>query len=879
MPLIVPAQCSGEDHLPLLQSKGDLMHTIIDTIYYGCYKFEVELDTGSETGADQLTVWAAAQLPVDTLPLKQFGATRLFNALIEPERGRLHAGLAAEKRACQQSFETEIASLQHPYTAPGEKLPAKVKRKVRRLHAQMKMALQRLEEDFVRREIWPLERQCFDHEVLQAQSHFYGEAFSLRTFYFAEANDPYIHNFCRKFALDETYQQRVLAGETRWYQRDALFARNLFPQIGEDILLSNKWLYDHKAREFFRWVDTHLEEILALPDYQCLKQKDSAFQPSANDIDLLIQPAVAALNRIPGVTTQFSCQGVSGKVRYQGCELLAVSPHEEYAYVSFSELQGPAHTAISTLLSLFPGITATRIPGNVVLRSVLRSTGDNPRFRAELFELAECVLAVVDSNESLHPGENGPCEQEGATQADETGGGLVANGLPLSRLAWLCQPAQIEQTLRLLFSLNHWAKGREQLLYADRQGLYMVKAAVIQQAVTARLINAVAYIDGSAAFARDYSFNLAADMATAVFFETLAMIFEEDECFPEDVDDSASPFLSLFANITGRELTSHADIETLDVEQFKAFLLERLQALVAQAMSTRQPISSTDLAALCIEPIDLLDIHWSRNRPSPRWDELDESEAYQLDPERLSLIAFAYDSPTAHYIFHLPLRVAERFLPEQSVRALRERPEESREYGVFFGRTITETESQEHPVEAILRELGVDIAAVCPHQLIDKREHISQLASRYPFWEDDEDDEDQDDEDWEMPSSSSSTHTPTEERMPDTCPLCASAAALDGVLRVEHWRQNHPGLDLTVSAAAWVLGKSKIELKSRTFAIPPDYRGQCSEPGTNGTRFWKLKTLETAIRQKRTDPDANQEPVIDQHMRGCTSDELPGFPQ
>lgn len=859
------------------------MHTIIDTIYNGRYKFDVELDTGSETGANQLTIWAAEQLPVDTLPLKQFGTARLLNALIEPERGRLHAGLAAEKRACQQSFETEIASLQHPYAVPGEKqgqkLPAKVKRKVRKLHAQMKTALQRLEADFVRREIWPLERRWFDHEALQARSHFYGEAFSLRTFYFAEANDQYIHNFCRKFALDETYQQRVLAGETRWAQRDALFVRNLFTQIDKATPLSNKQRYDHKAREFFHWVDTHLEEILALPDYQALKLKDSAFQPSANDIDLLIQPAVAALNRIPGVTTQFSCQGVSGKVRYQGRELLAVSPHEEYAYVSFSELQGPAHNAIHALLSLFPGITAARIPGNVVLRSVLRSTGDNPRFRAELFELAERALAVVDGAENLDPGESGPCEQEETAPAEETEVDLVAGGLLLSRLAWLCQPAQIEQTLRLLFSLNHWAKGREQLLYADRQGLYMVKAAVIQQAVAARLINPVAYIDGSAAFTRNYSFDLAADMAIAVFFDTLAMIFEEDGCLPEDADDIASPFLSLFANITGRELTSHADIETLDVGQFKAFLLERLQALVAQAMSTRQPISSADLAALCIEPIDLLDIHWSRNRPSPRWDELDESEAYQLDPERLSLIAFAYNSPTAHYIFHLPLRVAERFLPEQSVRALRERPEESREYGVFFGRTITEIESQEHPVEAILHELGVDIAAVCPHQLIDKREHVSQLASRYPCWEDDEEDDDWDDDDWETLPPSPKKRRPAEERMPDTCPLCGSAVALDGVLRVEHWRQHHPGLDLTASAAAWVLGKSKIELKSPTFAIPPDYRGQCSEPGSKGTRFWKLKTLETASRRNLTDPDANQEPVIDQHMRDCTPEELPDVPR
>ena len=113
----------------------------------------------------------------------------------------------------------------------------------------------------------------------------------------------------------------------------------------------------------------------------------------------------------------------------------------------------------------------------------------------------------------------------------------------------------------------------------------------------------------------------------------------------------------------------------------------------------------------------------------------------------MSLIAFEYDSSTAHYVFHLPFRVAERFLPEQLVRELRTRPGDSREYGVYFGRPITEAESQEHPVEEILHELGVEIAAVCPHELKDKREHVSQLASRISYWQDDWEDNGEDDDD------------------------------------------------------------------------------------------------------------------------------------
>ena len=557
------------------------MRIITDTMYFGNYKFDMELDTGSETGANQLTIWVAEKLNIDTVPLKQFGVVQLLNALIEPERTRLHDRLEEEKCAFQHSFELEIAGLQGPFTVAGEKqgqkYPGNVKRKMRNLREQKKAALQRLEVEFARRELWSLDRRWFDPVTLRAESHVFSEEYFLRDFYFEEANYPHIRNFCRKFALDEAYRQQVLAGETRWAKRNALFVRNLLAQIGEDALLSNERDFACRAREFFRWVDAHVEQIQTLPEYQRLEEEDCAFQPSAGELDPLIRQAVEALNRIPGVTTQFSCQGVSGKVRFEERELLVVSPHQEYAYVSFSELRWPAKDAISALLPLFPSITNARIPYNFALRSLLRSTGDNLRFRRELVELAESVLARLDGDGNIRPGENGSPELESATQAEESRGGSAPGGISPSRLEWLCQPEQIERTLHLLFSLNHWAKAREQLLYADRQGLYQVKAAVVQQAVAAELIRPIAYIDGSAAFAGDYSFDLAADMATEVFLDRLAMLFEEDEHLPAHADEIDSTVLGLFARIAGHELTSRADIETLDVEQVKAFLLDRLE--------------------------------------------------------------------------------------------------------------------------------------------------------------------------------------------------------------------------------------------------------------------------------------------------------------
>lgn len=778
-----------------------------DKMYYGNYRFVVEFDSGSETGPNQLTVWAAEKADIDAVPLKQFVAAQLLSALIEPERSRLHAALAEERRTCQQPFELEIASLQQPYGAAGEKqgqkMPEKVKRRSRKLREQMKSALQRLEVEFARRELWPLDRRWFDRGTLQAQSRVFGEEFSLRDFYFEEANDPHIRNFCRKFALDEAYRRQVLAGETRWARRNALFVRNLLSVVGEEALLSNGRDDDRQARDFFRWVDAHVEEVLALPEYQRLKEEDSAFEPSPGEPDPLIRPTVEALNRIPGVTTRFSCQGVSGKVRFGGRELLAVSPHEEYAYVSFSELGQPARDAIAALLPSFPGVTGACTPCNFALGPVLRSTGDNPRFREELVELAERVLAGANSWSVRHS-ESGSLAEGSATAAVGSEDGQTPGGIPPSRLAWLCQPERIERTLHLLFFLNHWAKARERLLYADRQGLYRVKAAVVQQAFAAGLLSPVSYIDGSAGFAREFSLDLAADIATEVFIDSLAMLIEGDEYLPANEEESDSVVLRLFARITGHQAASRADIEALDAEGTKALLQEHLAALVAQARSSRQPIPDSELAALCVEPVDLLDIHWNRNRPSPRWSELDECEAVQLDPEGLSLIAFEYASATAHFIFHLPFRMAERFLPQQCVHDLKNRPGDIGECGEFFGRTISEAESREHPLGEILRELGVDVAAVCPYRLTDKQAYVSQLARRYPSWDDGEeedDDEDWDGEDREVPSRLGGRRHKGEQS-PGACLLCGGAVEPDPAPRIEHWRQNHHDQDLTVSQVA-----------------------------------------------------------------------------
>src|SRR6266702_4159663 len=90
-----------------------------------------------------------------------------------------------------------------------------------------------------------------------------------------------------------------------------------------------------------------------------------------------------------------SSQGISGKVCFQGRELLVISPHMEYAYVTFNELQQRAHDRLIAYLPAFPGITAIKQATSHLPISELRSTGDNLRFREELIALAHRMLDEV----------------------------------------------------------------------------------------------------------------------------------------------------------------------------------------------------------------------------------------------------------------------------------------------------------------------------------------------------------------------------------------------------------------------------------------------------------------------------------------------------
>src|SRR6266568_5186256 len=91
----------------------------------------------------------------------------------------------------------------------------------------------------------------------------------------------------------------------------------------------------------------------------------------------------------------------------------------------------------------------------------------------------------------------------------------------------------------------------------------------------------------------------------------------------------------------------------------------------------------------------------------------------------------------AHYAFHLPFRTAEAVLPAQQIHKLKDAPSTSREFGEYYGRPITESESLQRPIREILWELGVDIGAICPRQLNNKQEYMLAQILRDAQWDED----------------------------------------------------------------------------------------------------------------------------------------------
>jgi hypothetical protein len=310
-----------------------------------------------------------------------------------------------------------------------------------------------------------------------------------------------------------------------------------------------------------------------------------------------------------------------------------------------------------------------------------------------------------------------------------------------TRLEWLCGPEQIEQTLHLLYYLNSWRRANQQLLYADRQGLHEVQALVLEQATRVGAVQVAIYVDGTARFPGELLLESAAENAARGVLIHIKGLRDPDIWPPfwPDGDRVYQQYIRpLYKRITGKDfkfVTEAAD--AVEIEQLREYMQGQLHKLIERAKATRQPVPLQRLADLCITPIDLLHIRDNRIYfldGYETWGDLDISDQRKLDPEGYSEIAFQYRSPTAEFVFHLPFRWAETFVPVECIRELQRTPGSSRERGVFQGKPIDDEESLRHPVKEILQDLGVDIARICPHNLQDKEAYLASPAIRDILW-------------------------------------------------------------------------------------------------------------------------------------------------
>ncbi|MCB9436442.1 MAG: hypothetical protein H6673_05530 [Anaerolineales bacterium] len=490
----------------------------------------------------------------------------------------------------------------------------------------------------------------------------------------------------------------------------------------------------------------------------------------------------------------------------------------------------------------------------------------------------------------------------------------MVGGLFLSQLDWLCHPSRIDNTLRLLWLVNLWAKARERLYYADRQGLYQVKQAILSHAYRLGAIQPTAYVDGTALAFQDLNPAFAPSVAAETLRDNLLEVFQvpnmaktkcplcgnrhlgtgpqrlkhwqtahadhsylklswagwmlgmdksqaklwlpsadyqdienntrywhvdrvsqvvvamdyEQQQLVHEVNADGQRALQLYQQITGQVAKSRSDVDNLPLEIAEMFFEARLEELQRQAIATRQPIPWQALEAMWLYPSDMMDT------TAFRWEDLDDSDLRKLDPEGLSLIGFRYASEQVQMTFLIPYRIAAGFLAADVPDVLRATPTEVREEGQFYGRAITDDERQQHPIEELLMDLGVDIDTVCPKGLVDRQ---AAHPSRFETMEEATDfyDDDDDDQEW-FPLD------PPEWSNPDwvkkTCPIC-SAEIPQPHLRFQHWLEEHSTYTvLTSGQAAWVLDQNAYSIKTQ---YPCDFLAHIN---SNITRLWLLSSLE-----------------------------------
>jgi len=185
------------------------MHVIINRIHFGNFRFLVELEAGDKTEQGQITLWVEEKIDVGTLPLSDFTLEQLLYAVREPLRGRLHTQLEAQRERLRQGFAEKSEVSQSSEKKRGKER-GRMKNTVDDLRRQQEKTLLQFEHNLRQDQLLALDRTAYNLEILQAESHIFGEMQFLNHFKDGEVDDEFLRQSCFQFAFDPKRRAQML---------------------------------------------------------------------------------------------------------------------------------------------------------------------------------------------------------------------------------------------------------------------------------------------------------------------------------------------------------------------------------------------------------------------------------------------------------------------------------------------------------------------------------------------------------------------------------------------------------------------------------------------------------------------------------------------
>src|SRR6266568_6345902 len=214
------------------------MYGVEEECWVDEYHFEVSFSNDNAVGLCQRDVTVGHRRQVEDLALSDFTGQQLLEAYHGPDRvGR------------QETFAHQSESLRASYKEARRAPHANSTRLLRHEKKELKQL-----EKALAQELCVLDRSQFDLSSVQDQVQHTEHHHLLRSFFFDEVNARYIHNFCRKYAIDPVYRADVENGIAPWVERNALFLKNLESSWWRETVGELQAVFEE---QFFRWICQH----------------------------------------------------------------------------------------------------------------------------------------------------------------------------------------------------------------------------------------------------------------------------------------------------------------------------------------------------------------------------------------------------------------------------------------------------------------------------------------------------------------------------------------------------------------------------------------------------------------------------------------------